>query len=214
MGKKIYTNVITGKNKKENETLEEEYQRSSNFPINGGGHIPISDIRNFYLANDRTTLEAISEKYDIPLRDLRVVSNSEDWPKLREEIYRRTRSQVQSTMTAQLKDLLDVNLEIQQLKTIQLAQQVRNIQNHLAIFGDLWLRDPDNPGQILKDSNGLPKKIPIPQEMTNLQEMVKLTQGLNSLIDEREAGNETPLMTLTGDTKEPDLIDVFEVDDD
>lgn len=120
-----------------------------------------------------------------------------------------TRQQAQKIMTEQLKDLLQVNLQIQALKNVQLMQQVDYIQKHLAVYGDLWLRDPDRPGQIMKDSNGLPKKIPIPREMHDMQEMVKLLQGVNSLINEREAGNETPLLDGRGNNVEPEFSDVF-----
>lgn len=200
--------------KSEPESRKDYRQRTGKFYVEGGSNILISDIRNFYLANDQITLEAISERFEIPIAELRTVAFSEDWSKNREDIYRRTRGQVQKVMTEQLKDILDVNLKLQQLKTIQLMQTVDNIQKHLAIYGDLWLRDPDNPGQILKDSNGLPRKIPIPREMHDTQELVKLTQGLNSLINERDSGNETPLLDGKGDAKEPTMVDVFGPEED
>jgi len=222
MTKKGFPEIITRNSKgvdkatiqETEEQMEERHQRTGDFPVESGGSIKISDIRNFYLANDKITLETISERFEVPLKELRVVAYSEDWAKSREEIYRRTRGQIQKVMTDQLKDLLDVNLKIQQLKTIQLMQTVENIQNHLAIYGDLWLRDPDVPGQILKDSNGLPRKIPIPREMGDIENLVKLTQGLNSLIGERDAGNETPLLNGKGDNKEPNMRDVFGTEED
>lgn len=191
------------------ETVSEFIERTDCFPVNGGAKIKIVDIQNFYLTDDKLTLEAIASKHDIPLKELREVAYTQEWSKNREDLYRRTRNQVQKVMTEQLKDLLEVNLKIQQLKTIQLMQTVDNIQTHLAVHGDLWLRDPDNPGQVLKDSNGLPRKIPIPREMHDAQELVKLTQGLNSLIGERDNGNETPLLDSKGESVEPDFNDVF-----
>lgn len=191
------------------ETIEQFIERTDCFPIGKTNKIKTSDVQDFYLTDDKLTLEAIANKFDIPLKELRETAYKENWSENRENLYRRTRNQVQKAMTEQLKDLLDVNLKIQQLKTIQLMQTVDSIQKHLAIYGDLWLRDPDDPGQILKDTNGLPRKIPIPREMHDAQELVKLTQGLNSLIGERDNGNETPLLNEKGESVEPDFQDVF-----
>ena len=191
------------------ETVEQFIERTGCFPVKDGSKIKTGDNLNFYLTDDKITLEAIANKYEIPLKELRELAFKEEWSKNRENLFRRTRNQVQKVMTEQLKDLLEVNLKIQQLKTIQLMQTVDYIQNHLSVYGDLWLRDPDDPGQILKDSNGLPRKIPIPKEVQDAQALVQLTQGLNSLIGERDEGNETPLLNAKGDSVEPDFQDVF-----
>ena len=210
-----FTHTITRKNNGEVRSLEEKYETAIKFPTEEKGRfIKIEDIKQMFVADTSLTLEALSDKFSIPITDLRVVCNSQDWYKLRANMHKMTRGQAQKVMTEQLKDILEVNLNIQQLKTIQLMQQVAHIQNHLAIYGDLWLRDPDNPGQILKDSNGMPRKMPIPREVADIQAMIELTQGVNSLITERDAGNETPLLSGRGDIIEPEFKEVFGSDED
>lgn len=203
------------KEEKANASLVEIYQTATEFSVlnSKSKKIAIHDVRQMFIADASITLEAIQNKIKIPIAHLRIVADREDWFSLRSQVHKMTRKQTQKVITSQLKDLLQVNLQIQQLKNVQLMQQVDHIQKHLAVYGDLWLRDPDNPGQILKDANGLPKRMPIPREMTDSQEMVKLLQGVNSLIGERDSGNEQPLLSGKGKTIEPEFEDVFGPED-
>lgn len=140
-------------------------------------------IKSKYIA-DGKSIDEIAKELFVPVEQIKEIIEENKLPELRKAFVVQGIQKIQNTQIQQTQKLMDIENNFKKMRIIQLETE---LENHLAYYsrhGDFYKRHPVS-GEILKDHNGIPMQIKLPnvaKELSQLKESVTMSEGVRSLL--------------------------------
>lgn len=178
--------------------------------------ISLDVIKTAYIAGGKSA-EEIAKEYVLPIEQVKNLIKDHKLPELRQAFIREGLSKIQNKQLHQAERLMEIEVQFKKLRLAQLETQLEDYMAYYGRHGDLYKRHPTT-GDILKDQNGIPIQILIPnvsREISQLKESVTLSEGMKSLLHQIDDIINSPKPAeYVGGTEEDgeDIIDMGEFD--
>jgi hypothetical protein len=171
--------------------------------------VSLDQIKSLYIASSMEP-EQIAEETRIPIETIKDIIDEHKLPELRKAYIREGVAKLQNQQLHQAQKLMDLELNFKKMRITQLEEELKNFMAYYGRHGDFYKRHPVT-GDILKDSNGIPLQLHIPnvsREISQLKESVTLSEGMKNLLGqlddilnsrkgEEAVGNEDDIIDVT-----------------
>jgi len=140
-------------------------------------------IKSKYIA-DGLSAEDIAKETRLPLKTIEEVIDNEKLSELRKAYVVQGIQKIQNTQIQQANKLMDLENNFKRMRIIQLEKALENYLAYYSRHGDFLSRHPVT-GDILKDLDGIPMQIRIPnisKELIQLKESVTISEGMRSML--------------------------------
>lgn len=176
-----------------------------------GGNKTISmDVVKRAFVTEGMTSEEISEALNIPKKDVDQIIKDLDLRNVRKNLIKSGVKKIEHKQIDQAKSLMNLDISFKKLRLIQLEKQLEDFAAYYATHGDFYKRHPTTD-KILKDTNGMPIQIPIPnvaKEIGHIKESLNLSQGLKNLLQHVDDILNTKKEERLDDPEESQIIDM------
>ncbi|MCG3175427.1 MAG: hypothetical protein MOGMAGMI_00356 [Candidatus Omnitrophica bacterium] len=144
-------------------------------------------VKNLFLAEGKTVSE-IANLVGVSEYRIQEIVDSENLPELRKTYAIEGLKKIQSSQVQNAQKLLNLENNFKKLRIIQLETELQSYLSYFERYGDFIKRHPTS-GEILKDTNGIPMQITIPnvsREIAHLKESVLVSEGMQSILTKIE----------------------------
>jgi hypothetical protein len=143
----------------------------------------IDVIKSLYIASGMN-VEEIAEETFLPVERIKQLIQDHKLPELRKAYIIEGVQKIQNTQLQQTHKLMDLENNFKRMRIIQLEAELENYLAYYSRHGDFYKRHPST-GEILKDMNGVPIQIKLPnvsRELVQLKESVTLSEGVRTML--------------------------------
>jgi hypothetical protein len=172
----------------------------TNFPVS------VDQIKSVYITEGVSDKE-IADRFSIPLDSVKRIIDENQLEKVRADHVRDGLKHIQNVQVNQAQRLMDMEGSFKRMRIVQLEKILEDYMAYYARHGHFYKLHPIT-GEILKDQNGFPLQINIPnitKEIQSLKESVSLSEGLKLLLNQIDAIINKPRKV---DNVNSDIIDV------
>lgn len=148
----------------------------------------VEHIKNAYICEGLTPKE-LSEKFYMPVPAIEALIQENKLDELRNAHIKHGLSQLQNVQVAQAQKLMDLESNFKRMRIMQLEKTLEDYMAYYSRHGHFYKVHPVTL-DILKDTNGIPMQLPIPnvtRELMALKETVNLSEGLKMLLGQIDA---------------------------
>lgn len=166
--------------------MKEDREKDKNFklsPVNSRKEYSVDLIKSRYIAEGKSAKE-IANEYSLSLEQVQRVIEENKLPELRKAYIKNGLENIQNIQLDQSKKLMDLENNFKKLRILQLEDQLNEFAAYYERHGHFYKLSPTT-GKILRDTNGLPLQIKIPnvaKELQQLKESVTLSEGTKQLL--------------------------------
>lgn len=144
--------------------------------------VSLDVIKSAYIAG--ATEAELCEQYALtPEQALKIVTDNK-LPALRKAYVEQGIAAISQIQIGQAQKLLEIEGRFKALKVVQLEELLKAYAAHFTRYGHLFKVHPTT-GEVLKDVNDMPMKLPIPNIINDLKDMkeaVVLNEGLKKML--------------------------------
>lgn len=167
-------------------------------------------IKNAFICEGLSVKE-LSDKFFLPVQAVETFIQDNNLEALRSAHVKHGLAKLQNVQVAQAEKLMTLEGNFKRMRILQLEKTLEDYMAYYSRYGHFYKVHPLS-GEILKDTNGIPMQIPIPnvsKEILALKESVSLSEGLKILL-----GQIDDIINRPKDVKQidPDIIDVTNFD--
>ncbi len=140
-------------------------------------------IKSRFITSTITASE-LAEEYSISEDQAIRIIEEHQLPELRKQYVRDGLEKIKNIQVHQSNKLLDIELNFKRMRILQLEAQLGDFMAYYSRWGDFQKRHPIT-GEILKDTNGIPMQIKIPdvsREINQLKEAITMSEGLKQML--------------------------------
>lgn len=145
--------------------------------------VPFETIKTVYICEGLTPVE-LSKRFDLPVSFVENFIAENKLEDLRTAYVKNGLIKLQNIQIGQAEKLMDMDTQFKKMRIIQLEARLNDFLAYYAKYNHFYKIHPIT-GEILKDTNGIPIQIPIPnvsKEIAELKEVVSLSEGLKGLL--------------------------------
>lgn len=155
--------------------------------VESGKRRPVSleHLKSVYICEAITEKE-LAERFAISEVEVRRIVKENKLQDLREAHIRNGLAQLQNVQVKQAEKLMDLESQFKRMRILQLEEILKDYMTYFSRHGHFYKVHP-HTGDILKDSNGIPMQIRLPnitKEITDLKEAVTLSEGMKNLLNQ------------------------------
>lgn len=175
------------------------------------GSFTLERLTNEYIV-EGSTVEDLSKKYSLPIESVKHIVESNSLDKLRAAHVKHGLATLQNIQLVQAEKLMTLENQFKRIRIIQLEKMLEDYMAYYSKFGHFYKVHPITQ-EILKDMNGIPMQIKIPnvsKEISELKESVSLSEGLKVLLGKIDDIINPP--TRNVETLDPNVVDMKSFD--
>lgn len=146
--------------------------------------VTLDVIKSRYIA-EGLNAEQIAKECRLPVEKIQEIIEQHKLPELRKAYITEGISKIQNVQLQQSHQLMDLENNFKKLRILQIEDQLKDFVAYYNRHGDFYKRHPTT-GDILKDNNGIPMQIKIPnvsRELQQLKESVTMSEGVRQLLN-------------------------------
>lgn len=150
--------------------------------------IGVEHIKSAYIV-EGLSAEDLSARFHVPVVTIQKIIQNNSLDKLRAAHIKHGLAQLQNMQLVQAEKLMNIETQFKKIRIIQLEKTLEDYMAYYSKYGHFYKVHPIT-GEILKDTNGIPVQIKIPNvshEISQLKESVSLSEGLKQLLGDIDA---------------------------
>lgn len=145
--------------------------------------VVLEKIKNDFVC-DGLSPDELSTKYNVPVEIVNNLISQQKLPDLRSAYIKQGIIQLQNTQLSQAEKLMNLENQFKRMRIAQIESTLQDFLNYYKTYGHFYKVHPISK-EILKDPNGLPMQIKIPnigKEIMELKESFTLSEGLKQML--------------------------------
>lgn len=147
--------------------------------------IGVEDIKVAYIVEGLSAKD-LSVKFKVTESAIEKVIAEHGLEKLRAAHIKHGLSKLQNIQLGHAEKLMDMETQFKKMRIVQLERSLEDYLAYFSIYGHFYKIHPIT-GEILKDTNGIPIQIKIPNvgmEIQQLKEAVSMSEGMKHLLNQ------------------------------
>lgn len=150
--------------------------------------VSVEQIKSLYIA-EGLSAEEIANTVGLPVLKIQDLVESHNLPELRNAYIIQGIKEIQNKQVQQAHKLLDIENNFKKLRILQLEEELKSYVAYYQRHGHFYKVHPVS-GEILKDTNGIPLQIKIPnvsKEIGQLKESVTVSEGVKGVLNQLDS---------------------------